>query len=151
MKYAFLGFTFLLFQILSAQHAEELHVQRTIETFFEGFHDQDSTLMKQVTSNSLVLQTIAKAKGGAEYVKMDNFNDFLRSMASIPKTTRFEERIASYHIQIDSSLAHAWTPYEFWLNGKFHHCGVNSFQLFKGKDGWKIIYLIDTRRQTDCG
>ena len=47
-------------------------------------------------------------------------------------------------------MAHVWAPYEFWYNGEFSHCGVNSFQLFKEEDTWKIIYLIDSRRKEDC-
>lgn len=30
------------------------------------------------------------------------------------------------------------------------HRQPNSFQLFKGDDGWKIIYIIDTRRKEGC-
>lgn len=47
-------------------------------------------------------------------------------------------------------MANAWTNYEFWLNDEFHHCGVNSFQLLKEDDIWKIIYLVDIRRVEDC-
>ncbi len=47
-------------------------------------------------------------------------------------------------------MANAWTPYEFWYNGNFSHCGVNSFQLIKKDEKWKIIYLVDTRRKEGC-
>jgi hypothetical protein len=40
--------------------------------------------------------------------------------------------------------------YKFYVGETFSHCGVNSFQLFKDKEGWKIIYLIDTRRKDPC-
>ena len=33
------------------------------------------------------------------------------------------------------------------INEKLSHSGVNAFTLFKEKDSWKIIYLIDTRRK----
>ncbi|WP_282161776.1 nuclear transport factor 2 family protein [Ulvibacterium marinum] len=134
----------------SAQESGEASVQRTIETFFDGFHNQDSTIIKKTVSHTVILQTIAKDKEGKEYVRKDKFPDFLKSIVGIPKTTKFEEKIKSYHIQIDGAMAHAWTPYEFWINGEFHHCGVNSFQLFRDGDHWKIIYLIDTRRKGGC-
>jgi hypothetical protein len=59
----------------------------------------------------------------------------------------FQEKLLSYTIQVDGAMAHAWTPYEFYVNGKFSHKGVNAFTLFKDKDTWKIIYIIDTRRK----
>jgi hypothetical protein len=53
-------------------------------------------------------------------------------------------------VLIDGNLASVWTDYKFYIGEKFSHCGVNSFQLFKGDDGWKIIYIIDTRRKDNC-
>lgn len=55
------------------------------------------------------------------------------------------------NILIDGNLASVWTDYKFYIDDQFSHCGVNSFQLFKGKDGWKVIYIIDTRRKENCG
>ena len=50
-------------------------------------------------------------------------------------------------IHIEKSLASVWTPYKFYLNGKVSHTGTNSFQLVKTAEGWKIQYIIDTRRR----
>jgi hypothetical protein len=47
-------------------------------------------------------------------------------------------------------MAAIWTEYSFYLGDKFSHCGVNSFQLFKDETGWKIIYIVDTRRKEGC-
>ncbi|MEJ2163003.1 MAG: hypothetical protein P8X60_06715 [Robiginitalea sp.] len=71
-------------------------------------------------------------------------------MANLPDTLQIQERLLDYQIQTDGAMAHAWTPYEFYLQGKLHHCGVNSFQLFHDGEGWRIIYLVDTRRVADC-
>lgn len=150
MKYVLNLFFIVVCFAVSGQESDKASVQKTIETFFDGFHKQDSTIIKKAVSHTIVLQTIAKDKEGKEYVRKDRFGDFLKSIVSIPKTTKFKEKIKSYNIQIDGAMAHAWTPYEFWINGEFHHCGVNSFQLFKDGDNWKIIYLIDTRRKEGC-
>jgi hypothetical protein len=47
-------------------------------------------------------------------------------------------------------MANAWVGYEFWLNGNFSHCGINSFQMVNFDGDWKIIYLIDTRGRDGC-
>jgi hypothetical protein len=67
-----------------------------------------------------------------------------------PETEKWDERLLSYSVQIDGNLAHVWTPYEFWLNGNFSHCGANAFTLAKMDDGWKIVHLIDSRRKSSC-
>ena len=128
----------------------EIEVRKAVETFFMGFHQQDSTIIKQVVSKDLILQSIGKDKDGNTFVRNEDFNQFLISIVSIPKDQKFEEKLLSFNIQIDGNMANVWTPYEFWFNGEFSHCGVNSFQLVQLDNVWKIIYLIDTRRKTGC-
>jgi hypothetical protein len=126
--------------------AQEAEVQKAIETFFIGFHAQDTIKMKSVIADQMVLHSVAESPAGNK-LSVENAAEFVKSIASIPKTVKFEEKLLSYKILIDGSMAHAWTPYEFYVNGKLSHKGVNSFQLFKDGGIWKIVYIIDTRRK----
>ena len=135
---------------MSAQDAEKYAVQKTIEAFFEGFHQQDAMAIESTIGSEVVLQTIAKDSIGNDYVKTEDFSKFIKNIVSIPGTTKFRETINSFSIQVDGPMANAWTEYEFHVNDTFSHCGVNSFQLVKLEDKWKIIYLIDTRRKVGC-
>ncbi|MEJ1222104.1 nuclear transport factor 2 family protein [Sediminicola sp. 1XM1-17] len=142
-------FLFLYHFNISAQSTDKETVKQTIETFFKGFHQQDSIILRSVVSDQVIIQTIAK-KEDRSFVRSDNYSDFEKHIISIPFTTKFEEKLLSFNIQIDGDMAHAWTPYEFWLNDNISHCGVNSFQLLRDSKGWKIIYIIDTRRKEGC-
>lgn len=133
-----------------AQDSEKYKVQKTIEAFFEGFHQQDSTAIKETVAGEVILQTIAKDSLGKDYVKTEDFSKFIKNIVGIPETMKFQETIKSYSIQVDGPMANAWTAYEFHVNDTFSHCGVNSFQLVKQEGVWKIIYLIDTRRKESC-
>ncbi|MCE2611971.1 nuclear transport factor 2 family protein [Flavobacteriaceae bacterium D16] len=133
-----------------SQQSSENEVQKTIERFFEGFHDQDSTLMRSVLGPNPILQTIGLNREGKTQVRDIPFDELIKAIVSIPDSVAFEERIGSYKIRIDGPMANAWTTYEFWRNNAFSHCGVNSFQLYHDGGSWKILYLIDTRRKEDC-
>ncbi|MWB96927.1 nuclear transport factor 2 family protein [Flavobacterium sp. GA093] len=126
--------------------AQKQDVQQSIETFFIGFHQKDSIKMKSVCSDLIILQSISEGVKGNKLTS-ESVNKFYKSITSIPADLKFEEKILSYTIQIDGSMAHVWAPYEFYLNDKLSHSGVNTFTLFKEKEVWKIIYLIDTRRK----
>jgi hypothetical protein len=145
-------FLFLLAStLLFAQDNEAEMVKQTIKTFFEGFHEGDTTLMKSVIYGKPLLQTAYKNKEGKDILVTDDLEKLLTAIASRTEDQKWDERILEYNIQVDGNMAHAWTPYEFWFNNNFSHCGVNSFQLFKNGTQWKIIYLIDTRRRSTCG
>jgi len=128
-------------------NAQKQEVQKCIETFFEGFHQKDSIKMKLVCSDKIILQSISENPLKGNKLSDETAKEFYKSIASIPASMKFQEKILSYNIQIDGSMAHVWAPYEFYLNDKLSHTGVNTFTLFKEKDSWKIIYLIDTRRK----
>lgn len=135
---------------VSAQMDETIKVKAIIDTFFEGFHKQDSLIIMQVISNDIIMQSIGKDREGQIKIRNEKFDDFLKSVLSIPEDKKFEEKLLDYIIKVDGNMANVWMPYEFWLNGEFSHCGVNSFQLFNDNGRWKIIYIIDTRRKTGC-
>jgi hypothetical protein len=48
------------------------------------------------------------------------------------------------------SVAVVWGEYDFHLNGKFSHCGIDSFSLVKTSAGWKIAGIADTRETSGC-
>lgn len=129
-----------------AQDFDKQEIRNTIETFFEGFHHRDTVLLHQVCADKLILQSIEENANGNKLTEEPQ-KFFYRSIASMPQTLKYNEQILGYVIQVDGSMGHAWTPYEFYLNGKLSHKGVNAFTLFKEKDRWKIVYIIDTRRK----
>lgn len=135
-----------LFLGLSAK-AQQQDVQKSIEIFFEGFHQRDTLKMKSVCADKLILQSISESAVKGNKLTEEKASAFYKSIATIPANIKFTEKILSYNIQIDGTMAHVWAPYQFYLNDKLSHSGVNTFTLFKEKDTWKIIYLIDTRRK----
>lgn len=137
---------FFLFFGLSS-NAQKQDVQKTVEYFFEGFHQKDTTKIKSVCADKIILQSISESVSKGNKLSDETAKEFYKSIASIPSSMKFHEKILSYTIQIDGTMAHVWAPYEFYLNDKLSHSGVNTFTLFKEKDAWKIIYLIDTRRK----
>jgi hypothetical protein len=48
------------------------------------------------------------------------------------------------------AVAVVWAEYDFHLNGKFSHCGIDSFSLLKTAAGWKIASLSYTRETSTC-
>lgn len=132
---------------VSLCNAQKQDVQRTIEIFFEGFHQKDTLKMQSVCSSKIILQSISESAVKGNKLSDETAKELYKSIVSIPSTMKFQEKIISYNIQIDGTMAHVWAPYEFLVNDKLSHSGVNTFTLFKEKDSWKIICLIDTRRK----
>jgi hypothetical protein len=133
----------------SFSQTEEAAIKEVIESLFDGMRAKNANQVRAVFSENAIMQTI-ETTGTTGVVKGSSVADFVKRIETLPADTNLDERITDYKINIDGPMATAWTPYEFYANDTFSHCGVNSFQLVKMAEGWKIVYIIDTRRKDGC-
>jgi len=131
-------------------NSPENEVKQVIETFFEGLHKGDSTLMASTLHKDIKIQTTSSMSGPNGLLQTDSRVKLLTAIANKNPEHVYLEKLLSYTIKIDGNIASVWTPYEFYFNNNFSHCGANSFQLFKDQTSWKIIYLVDMRRRNQC-
>lgn len=149
MKIIFILLTILFVAVDGSAQTAEDSVKTVINTMFSGMKNGNAGLFKSAFSDSAILQTISRNKEGKMIVRSDDISEFAAFVGTLKKDSA-DERIQFETVKIDGPLAIVWTPYNFYHNGKFSHCGVNSFQLVKFDGVWKIQYLIDTRRRTGC-
>lgn len=149
MKQFFILLTVLTISFSSKAQSAEDSVKAVVNDLFTAMIKSDTSLLKTCFADSMVLQTIVRGKNGGAEVKNETAAGFVKSIGSL-KPGAADERISFGNVLIDGPLALVWTPYKFYFNGQFSHCGVNSFHLVRFKDGWKIQYLIDTRRRVNC-
>jgi len=127
----------------SGSAVPEKEVKQVIKNMFHAMQQADTSLLKTCFSDKVIFQTILNMPEGA-LIKTESINDFIQSIGK-QTPNALDERIEFGAIQIDPLMATVWTPYTFYFKGQYSHKGVNSFQLVKLKEGWKIQYLIDTR------
>ena len=132
----------------NAQTTED-SVKATINNMFTAMKSSNGAALQACFADSAVLQTISRNKEGKTIVRNESIEGFVKQVASMPANAA-DERIVFDGIKIDGPMATAWTPYNFYFNEKFSHCGVNNFVLVKQDNGWKIQYIIDTRRKGNC-
>jgi hypothetical protein len=131
-----------------AQNAED-SIKTVINTMFTGMKNSDTALVKSCFTETAILQTFGKDKLGKTIITTETPDDFAKIIATIPAGAA-DEQIIFKDFKIDGPMAAVWTPFKLYFNGKFYSCGVNSFQLVKLNNVWKIQYILDTRRKNNC-
>ena len=135
--------------VFSQEGAEDLTlIKKCVANLFEGMKTGDSAKVHQVFRDDVIFQTTS-FKDGKPILSTGSLNRFLNAIGT-PHDEIWDERIDNLEIHIDGLLATAWMDYGFYVGDRFSHCGVNAMTLFKSDSGWKIIYLIDTRRKDNC-
>lgn len=133
----------------NAQHSEAASVKAVINGMFSAMKNADSVGVEKAFATGAIMETITKTKQQTDTIRTNTVQQFASAIKKQPAGA-LDERIEFGSILIDGNLAHVWTPYQFFLNGTFSHCGVNSFEMVKLNGEWKIRYLIDTRRKENC-
>ena len=137
---------FLLISSFSfAQDVSEKEVVKPIENLFNAMKSADSLGVKNAFSNSAIMQTFSKN----QEIRTDKVEDFAKQVGA-SQAGDLDERFTISKILVDGNMASVWVPYRFYYKGNYSHCGVNSFQLAKLNNEWKIQYIIDTRRKENC-
>ena len=139
-------FILLFFGFSISISAQEKEIKQSISVFFDGLQTADTLKIQSICHKEMKLQSVME-KNAIGTLSFETNSAFYKSIASIPKNLKIEERILDYKIQIDNSMAQVWTPYEFYIDGKLSHIGTNSFTLLLENNIWKIVHIIDTRRK----
>jgi hypothetical protein len=137
------------YSIASAQQTATDAVKQTVNNMFTAMRKGDSTLLRSTFAKGIVFHSVANKKDGTTALATENPDEFIKAVGT-PHKGVWDERIVITDVKIDGDLASVWAPYKFYLDDKFSHCGVDIFQLMKTAAGWKIIYVVDTRRKDNC-
>lgn len=121
--------------------------REAVDTFFRALNGNDAALAATVMMPDGMLTGLADGPEGVT-VTRTRIADYLASMET--RSVSVLERIWDVRVLEADRVATVWTPYDFWLEGRFHHCGVNAFSLVRADEGWKIAGVVYSIRTLDC-
>jgi len=122
-------------------------VLATVQKFF------DTMAARDVEGARLVLmadgRTVSvREQNGQAVARASTVEAYLDSLGKGKTASR--ERMWNPEVRIRGAVASVWTPYDFWVDGKFSHCGIDAFTLIKTADGWKISSGTWTIEREGC-
>jgi hypothetical protein len=130
-----------LLAIGQQKSTDEDQIKAVVLKTFSAMKAVDSVALKSCFTSTALLQISQMRQEGAS-VRDLPVSKFVQSVLS-RKPGEMDERVLSWGpILIDHEIATAWVPYEFYLNGKFSHKGVDVFLLVKTGNEFKIQTLL---------
>ncbi len=128
--------------------SDEEAILAVVHALFDAMRAGDGEAVRAVFREDAQMFSVV-VRDGVAAPQAGSLEGFVNAVGQ-PRDEVWDEQIWDPVIHIDGDLATAWTPYAFYRGDTFSHCGANSFQFVKGPDGWKIAYIIDSRRRDDC-
>jgi hypothetical protein len=144
---------FYVFAILACstdsikQSPEEKAVISVVENFFLALEKHDSTLAVTVVLPEAKFFSVREDSSGVRWNSSVG-EDFIKRVASSEED--WLERMWEPKVLIHKQMAVVWTPYDFYRNREFSHCGIDAFNLIKTNKGWKIAGIVYTVEPDGC-
>jgi hypothetical protein len=133
---------------LAAQKEDEKSaVLATVQQFFDTMTTRDVEGARRVLMAEARMFSV-RDQNGQSVARASAAENYLKGLAEGKQANR--ERMWDPEVRIHGGIASVWTPYDFWTDGKFSHCGVDIFDLVKTADGWKIAAVTYTVERTGC-
>jgi len=140
-------FTILLLAAFSlpAQTSDEKDVAGVVQKVFDALAAHDGDMIRAVMLPDARIYLVRET-GAASSTSLAD----MAASVSNGKVPMLERFTSPAKVLVRNRIAQVWGEYEFLLDGKFSHCGVDTATLFKTADGWKISTLSYTVERTGC-
>lgn len=119
----------------SAEAIERAAVVKTVQAFFDTMAAKDVEGARRILMPRAAFHAV-RQRDGKPVIRAFTTDEYLEDLAGMKPAVR--ERMWSPDVRLRGSIATVWTPYDFWTDGKFSHCGIDAFDLIKTDEGWKI-------------
>jgi len=111
--------------------------------------------MHAVSTNDVALLAKLRLEGGFNIVERpgESGGTLVTRRVFNPdgvKPGAYRERYWDPIVHVRGSLAVVWTPYEFWIDGKTSHCGIDVFEMMKEQGAWRIANMMWTVEPEAC-
>ena len=131
---------------LAAPDPQEAAVVAVAQRFFDAMAARDGATLRDITLPGTVFTALRPVEGGGTKLTRIAFDDFVKNLRP-----GLHEQMWSPRVSLRGALlATISAPYEFQLDGKTTHCGIDVFNLVKVDGAWKIASLMWTQEPAAC-
>jgi hypothetical protein len=129
-------------QALPPPAAEEQAVLAPIDRFFAALAAKDAAGMLAEAQPEGRLT----ANESGKPPRAMNWSEFTARFKPNEGPALLERFVGAPAVEADGDIAMVWSPYEFLIDGKVSHCGIDHFDLVRANEQWKILNVTWSKR-----
>ena len=130
----------------AAAPGNDAPILATVQQFFDALANRDTAAMRKIVPPGSIYTAVRSQADGTSIVgRMIADETFNKEIGP-----GYLERMWAPAVSRRGPMATVSAPYEFQLNGKTTHCGVDVFGLVQVEGEWKIASLMWTQEPDAC-
>ena len=142
-----LALILLFFPRLSEAQSEEKMVLAVVQRFFDADAAKDVEGVREVMIPEGRFFSV-RTEDDQKVVRSFTIKEYLDELPGRAETVR--ERMWEPTVLIHQEIAVVWTRYDFYRDERFSNCGIDSFDLIKTREGWRISGGSYTVERENC-
>ena len=123
-------------------------VRATVDSWFSALRSKDRAAFESQMLPDATFITLRYSADG--WSRVNRTRKALTDMLMANSGTIIERFTAPPTVLVHGPIATVWGAYDFSIDGKRQHCGVDSFDLEKDGDTWKIASARWTVEPKGC-
>lgn len=140
----------LLFTLLSfpihAQTDQEKELLSVVDRFFQAMADRDTTALAATMTGEGTLHGVLL--NSAREPKPTSHAQFISDIGKSDK--KLLERYWSPQVFVGEGIGTVTAEYDFHVDGKLSHCGIDVFTFVRTSEGWKISGGVFNMKREGC-
>ena len=138
---------FLFFPQPTAAQSDRDEILAVVQRFFDTIASGDTAAGREIILLDGQYFRLLERDDSLD-VRRTTHRQFLENLSG--DRQELLERMWDPTVLQQGPMAVVWTPYDFYIDGEFSHCGVDAFNLIQTSEGWKIAGIMYTVEPTGC-
>ncbi len=126
---------------------DRVAVVNMVQTFFDAMTDRDVDVMRTLLTTDGIFYGYRETADGLQITRSAHAA-FVAGIGE--RNNTLIERFWDPQILLHDRMAIVWTPYDFYVDGEFSHCGIDNFNFLKTDQGWKITGIVFSMEPDNC-
>jgi hypothetical protein len=133
----------------AARQEDEEDALRAVQAFLDAINNRDTAAYRALVLAE-VKNLIIVPQGDSIVYRWRSTEESVDNLGS--EGPDLHERIWEAQVRVNGPIADVWSPYDFYVDGEFSHCGIDAFQLVRTDAGWRIGAIAYTviREKEEC-
>ena len=121
--------------------SEPERIPAAVDAAISGPADKDRARMKALLMPEAHMMFVSLGADGAPTYRIETLDDWIARVKARGHAL-LEEKQLKFHIERYGNIAHLWSSYALYSDGKQVGRGVNSIQAIKEAGGWRVTSIM---------
>jgi hypothetical protein len=127
---------------------EEAAVLGAVQHLFDIMATNDTVAARRLLVPDGRFFAVEPGPAGEGIVRVMSHEAFIAALGEAWE--RWLERMWEPEVRVHGPIAMVWTPYDFYRDGAFSHCGVDAVTLVRQEGEWRISGITYTVEREGC-